>query len=363
MDERTQQPNTPQPTKKEKPPKKKPGFLVRVVLFLIALVMVLIAVALVAFRDTLNLDSLKRWFTYRTLVLSDSGQAAAFRYDGELTDTFTVLDGDLLVCSKNAISLYSGSGTQYVSQPVALDNPVVDANGSLAVVYDAGGSDLYILGQRSLIWSVHDLDSILAAHLNRNGQLTVVTQASGYRGAVTVYDNTYAPVVSVRLSSAFVMDAALSDDGRTLAILTIGQQSGNFTSTLELYTLNSAAGTADQAEDFTPGLTADLGGNVILALRHTAEDAARRAALLEALSGASPGDVVLLHGCCHNPTGADLDAQQWKAVTRVVAERGLIPFLDIAYQGFGNGLDADAEPVRLFAESGQEFLVASSFSK
>ena len=271
MDERTQQPNTPQPTKKEKPPKKKPGFLVRVVLFLIALVMVLIAVALVAFRDTLNLDSLKRWFTYRTLVLSDSGQAAAFRYDGELTDTFTVLDGDLLVCSKNAISLYSGSGTQYVSQPVALDNPVVDANGSLAVVYDAGGSDLYILGQRSLIWSVHDLDSILAAHLNRNGQLTVVTQASGYRGAVTVYDNTYAPVVSVRLSSAFVMDAALSDDGRTLAILTIGQQSGDFTSTLELYTLNSAAGTADQAEDFTPDLTADLGGNVILALRHTAD--------------------------------------------------------------------------------------------
>lgn len=263
MDEKKQaQPNKPKP--------RKPRFLTRLVLFLIALVMVLAAVAMVAFRDTLNLDSLKRWFTYRTLVLSDSGQAEAFRYDGELTDTFTVLDGDLLVCSKNAISLYSGSGTQYISQSAAMDAPVVDTNGSLAVVYDAGGSDLYVLGQRALIWSAHDLDAILSAHLNRNGQLTVVTQASGYRGAVTVYDSSYQPLASVRLSSAFVMDAALSDDGRTLAILTIGQQSGSFASTLELYTLNSA-GTGAQPEGFAPDLTADLGGNVVLAMRHTAD--------------------------------------------------------------------------------------------
>lgn len=78
--------------------------------------MVLAAVAAVAFRDVLNLDSIKRWFNYRALMLSDSGQAEAFVYDGSLEDTFAVLDGDLLVCSQNAISLYSGSGTQYVSQ-------------------------------------------------------------------------------------------------------------------------------------------------------------------------------------------------------------------------------------------------------
>ena len=103
MDEKNQaQPNTKQ--------KKKPRFFTRLILFLIALAMVLAAVALVAFRDTLNLDSVKRWFHYRSLVLSDSGQAESFLYDGNLDDTFAVLDGDLLVCSKNAISLYSGSG-------------------------------------------------------------------------------------------------------------------------------------------------------------------------------------------------------------------------------------------------------------
>ena len=64
--------------------------------------------------------------------------------------------------------------------------------------------------------------------------------------------------------------------------------------------------------------------------------------MLDALSNARPGDVALLHGCCHNPTGADLNPEQWAAVTRVVAERGLIPLIDIAYQGFGRGLDEDA---------------------
>ncbi|SFI73778.1 aromatic-amino-acid transaminase [Methylobacterium brachiatum] len=75
------------------------------------------------------------------------------------------------------------------------------------------------------------------------------------------------------------------------------------------------------------------------------------------------GSIVVLHACCHNPTGADLTPDQWSDLAPLLAERGLTPFLDIAYQGFGDGLDADAAPVRLFAESGQEFFVASSFSK
>ena len=64
--------------------------------------------------------------------------------------------------------------------------------------------------------------------------------------------------------------------------------------------------------------------------------------MIAELSGAEPGDVALLHGCCHNPTGADLSEEQWGEVTRVVADRGLTPLVDIAYQGFGRGLDEDA---------------------
>ena len=243
---------------------KKPKFLVRVLLFLLAVLVVLGAVAVVVFRDRLSLDNFKRWLHYRALVLSDNGQAEAFAYDGSLEDTFAVLDGDLLVCSQNAISLYSGSGTQYVDLSVDMDNPVVDTNGSLAVIYDAGGSSLYVLGQREVIWSATDLTSILSAHLNQNGQLTVVSQTSGYKGSVTVYSTDYEPMMSVNLSSAYVMDAALSDDGQTLSILNVGQTDGVFNSTLSLYTLNTT-----DSGNFEPNLTSDLGSSVVLETRHT----------------------------------------------------------------------------------------------
>jgi aromatic-amino-acid transaminase len=85
--------------------------------------------------------------------------------------------------------------------------------------------------------------------------------------------------------------------------------------------------------------------------------------MLDALRSASPGTIVVLHACCHNPTGVDLSTQQWTDVLEAVRTRGLIPFLDIAYQGFGDGLDADAEPVRRFAAAGIPVFVSNSFSK
>lgn len=244
--------------------RKRPRFLVRLLLFLLSAAVVLGAVAAVVFRDNLNLDSIKRWLHYRTLSVSDSGRAESFAYGGSLDDTFAVLDGDLLVCSANNLSLYSGSGTRYVNQPVGMDNPTVDTNGSLAVAYDAGGGELYVLGQRELIWQAQGLSSILSARLNRSGYLTVVTQSSGYRGTVTVYDASYAPLMSVNVSSAFVMDAALSNDGRTLAIVTVGQEGGVFRSQLDLYAMN----TGDTGA-FQPDTTLSLGPCVVLDTLHT----------------------------------------------------------------------------------------------
>ena len=71
----------------------------------------------------------------------------------------------------------------------------------------------------------------------------------------------------------------------------------------------------------------------------------------------------MLHGCCHNPTGANLDAAHWAALTDFVLANNITPFVDIAYQGFGDGIEQDAEAVRLFAQSGLSFFVSSSFSK
>ena len=88
-----------------------------------------------------------------------------------------------------------------------------------------------------------------------------------------------------------------------------------------------------------------------------------RSGMLEDLNALPAGSIVVLHACCHNPTGVDLTPADWQNVLDVVKAKGLIPFLDMAYQGFGDGIDEDAAAVRLFAGSGLSFFVSSSFSK
>jgi aromatic-amino-acid transaminase len=85
--------------------------------------------------------------------------------------------------------------------------------------------------------------------------------------------------------------------------------------------------------------------------------------MMDSLRSARPGDVALLHGCCHNPTGADLSPQQWLEVTELVAERGLTPVVDIAYQGFGDGLAQDAAGLRGILDACETVLVGQSCDK
>ena len=85
--------------------------------------------------------------------------------------------------------------------------------------------------------------------------------------------------------------------------------------------------------------------------------------MLAALQEAKAGDVVLFHGCCHNPTGIDPTAEQWSQLAQLSQAKGWLPLLDFAYQGFARGLNEDAEGLRIFAASHQELIVASSYSK
>lgn len=87
------------------------------------------------------------------------------------------------------------------------------------------------------------------------------------------------------------------------------------------------------------------------------------AAMVADLSSASAGDVVLLHGCCHNPTGIDPTEQEWEELAKLCAEKKLLPLFDFAYQGFAKGVEEDAAGLRIFTQYNAELLVASSFSK
>ena len=87
------------------------------------------------------------------------------------------------------------------------------------------------------------------------------------------------------------------------------------------------------------------------------------AAMMEDIQAIQPGDVLLLHGCCHNPTGANLGSDDWQALTDFVLEKNVTPFVDIAYQGFGDGLAKDAANLRMMAARVPEMLIAASCSK
>ncbi len=85
--------------------------------------------------------------------------------------------------------------------------------------------------------------------------------------------------------------------------------------------------------------------------------------MIASMRKVAKGDLVLLHGCCHNPCGADLGPEQWKQITQIAAERGFVPFIDMAYQGFGQGLDEDAFGIRYMSQHLPEVLLAVSCSK
>ena len=200
---------------------KRPNPLVRFLAFLVTLALVLGAVALVANYDKLNFDFVKRWFSYRSLARSDSGQAESFSFDGDSDSIFASVGGDLLVCSPNSLQLYSGSGQLYVNETISMENPAVDTAGDTALIYDVGGEELLIYANREEVLSLTQEtgQSILSASLNRSGWLAVVSQASGYRGTVTVYNSSYAPLIQFSLSDRFVMDAVVSPDNRSVAVL------------------------------------------------------------------------------------------------------------------------------------------------
>ncbi|MEI9532934.1 amino acid aminotransferase [Moellerella wisconsensis] len=102
-------------------------------------------------------------------------------------------------------------------------------------------------------------------------------------------------------------------------------------------------------------------------LTYTYYDAVNRCfdldGMLNSLSAAQPGDVVVIHGCCHNPTGIDPQPAQWEKLSAFCAEKGLLPVFDFAYQGFATGLEEDAQGLRIFTKDNPELIVASSYSK
>lgn len=248
--------------------RRKPNILLRFLAFLVTVALVLGALALVVFREELNMDALKRYITYRSLTRDADGQAQSFPYDGSINDAFADLDGSLLVAGDSGVRLYSPAGVLLAEEPVVLKQPVACSAGKYAVVYDAGGTALRLFNGSRQLLSLESDGTLLSATVNSSGWLAVVHQASGHKGAVSVYDAKQQKKMQFNFSSRFVVDAQISEDNSTLGVVTIGQEEDGFRSCLSVYSL-AATLAAGSHSDNEPQARYDLGGCVALSVRGT----------------------------------------------------------------------------------------------
>lgn len=164
----------------------------------------------------------------------------------------------------------------------------------------------------------------------------------------------------------FGADSAAVRDGRVATVQALGGTGGLKIGADFLHKLNPGARVliSDPSWENHRALFTNAGFTVDT---YAYYDAARRGVnldgMLASLRAAEPGTIVVLHACCHNPTGYDLTPAQWDDVIAVVRERGLVPFLDMAYQGFGHGIAEDGAVVGKFVAAGLDVFVATSFSK
>ena len=233
--------------------------LFRILSFVVMLVLVLAAVAVVVFRNQLNIDALRRSIAYRQMERNDAGQCEEFEYESEASNRFASYRNGLLVASATGITLLDQSGQTRFSEKAVLSSPILSVCGNSAVVYDAGGSRLVLFSGMDVGLTL-ELDPgqvFFSANLNDSGYLATVSQAAGYKAAVNVYNNEQQHIFCWNSSSHFVTDAAVFNDCKTMAAVTIGQNGTQYPCALVLYRL-------DSEEQYA---SLDLGDHLVLAVK------------------------------------------------------------------------------------------------
>jgi len=235
---------------------KKPNIFLRLLALLVTIALILGALVLVVYRDRINLDALERWLTYRELETDEGGQAVPFTHAGGEHMDMAFLDKGILFSSATGTHYYSISGELYAEQVLDLEYPVLSAAKKSGAVYDAGGQSLFLFrnAQQTADITLEGNADLLSARTNDAGWLVVTAQQSGYKGAVTVYNDKMEKKIQISLSSTFVVDAALSPDCKHVAVVTIDQQEGAFHTRVLFYPI-------DRTE---PSAQLDLGNLVTL---------------------------------------------------------------------------------------------------
>ena len=212
----------------------------RPLLVLLAVAAVLAGIVTAAvLLDRSGFDGLRRSIIYAKAVKDENGCAQLYRYNSDQSGHFASLDGSLVSVSMHQLTVLDEKNRTLYDESVKFQTPSLQSRGGRAVAYDVGGTELYVLSDKGLVYKLDCAGEVLNASLNQKGWLTVVCGESGCKAAVRVYDAEGEAVFAFRSSDRFVMTAALSADSRTLAAVTMGQENGVFASYVVFYRVNS----------------------------------------------------------------------------------------------------------------------------
>lgn len=189
--------------------------------------------------DRSGFDGLRRSIIYAKAVKDENGCAQLYRYNSDQSGHFASLDGSLVSVSMHQLTVLDEKNRTLYDESVKFQTPSLQSRGGRAVAYDVGGTEVYVLSDKGLVYKLDCAGEVLNASLNQKGWLTVVCGESGCKVAVRVYDAEGEAVFAFRSSDRFVMTAALSADSRTLAAVTMGQENGVFASYVVFYRVNS----------------------------------------------------------------------------------------------------------------------------
>lgn len=212
----------------------------RPLLVLLAVAAVLAGIVTAAvLLDRNGFDGLRRSIIYAKAVKDENGCAQLYRYNSDQSGHFVSLDGSLVSVSMHQLTVLDEKNRTLYDESVKFQTPSLQSRGGRAVAYDVGGTEVYVLSDKGLVYKLDCAGEVLNASLNQKGWLTVVCGESGCKAAVRVYDAEGEAVFAFRSSDRFVMTAALSADSRTLAAVTMGQENGVFASYVVFYRVNS----------------------------------------------------------------------------------------------------------------------------
>ena len=204
----------------------------------ITLVVVLAVVLVVAYRDGTGLDVLRRYFNYGG---SDTVEATGYAYEADSSNRFGLLGDRLVVVSNTMLRILADDGTEVYSLPVSMQSASLSVGGGYAAAVDIGGSELVVVDREGecLTLNADEGEPFLAATFNSSGYLAVTQAKKNYKCSVSVYDSQMQLVFTFNSAQRFVLDAWVTENNRSLAAVTLGQENSEFVSNIVLYDLDN----------------------------------------------------------------------------------------------------------------------------